>query len=90
MRLGAIDSTFQWGPLLAVSAAGVIGTGVAFVVMGSLVGRVGATRASFIAYLIPVVALILGVVLRGDVVDGLAVAGVVLVITGALLASRRD
>lgn len=87
---GAAESSFGWGPLLAVVAAGVIGTGVAFVVMGSLVGRVGATRASFIAYLIPVVALILGVTVRGDVVEGVAIAGIVLVIIGAALASRRD
>lgn len=87
---GAADSVFRWGPFLAIATAGVIGTGVAFVVMGSLVGRVGATRASFISYLIPVVALILGLALRGDVVEGLAIGGIVLVIVGAALASRHD
>ncbi len=88
--VAAANSTFGWAPLLAVAAAGVVGTGIAFAIMGSLVGRVGATRASFIAYLIPVVALILGVVIRGDAVAGLAVIGVAMVIIGALLASLRD
>lgn len=87
---GAARSEFAWGPFVAVATAGVLGTGIAFVIMGSLVGRVGATRASFITYVIPVVALVLGVVFRGDEVAPIAVVGVVLVIAGAALASRRD
>ena len=69
---------------------GVVGTGVAYLLMGSLVGRVGPTRASFITYLIPVVSLILGVVFRDDHVAAIAVAGVALVITGAVLASKQE
>lgn len=88
--IGAAGSEFGWGPFVAVATAGVLGTGIAFVIMGSLVGRVGATRASFITYVIPVVALVLGVVFRGDEVAPIAVVGVVLVIAGAALASRRD
>jgi drug/metabolite transporter (DMT)-like permease len=76
--------------LLAVATAGVVGTGIAFVIMGTLVGRVGSTRASFITYAIPVVAAALGVVFRGDEVAPVAVAGMVAVIVGAVLASRRD
>lgn len=88
--IGAAGSEFAWGPFVAVATAGVLGTGIAFAIMGSLVGRVGATRASFITYVIPVVALVLGVVFRGDEVAPIAVVGVVLVIAGAALASRRD
>jgi drug/metabolite transporter (DMT)-like permease len=86
----ATDSSFAWGPFVAIAVAGVVGTGVAFVVMGSLVGRVGSTRASFITYVIPVVAVMLGVGFLGDDVTPLALAGTGLVIAGALLASRRD
>ena len=88
--VGLADSTFAWSSLLAVAAIGVLGTGLAFILMGSLAGSVGATRASFITYLIPVVALVLGVVFRGEVISPVAVAGVLLVIVGALLASRRE
>ena len=88
--IGATDSTFEWAPFVAVAVAGVLGTGIAFVFMGTLVGSVGSTRASVLTYLIPVVALILGVVFRGDVVAPIAVAGVAMVIAGAVLASRRD
>ena len=62
----------------------------AFALMGMLVGRVGSTRASFTTYLIPVVAMGLGVWLRGDEVGPLGVLGVGLVITGAILASRSE
>jgi drug/metabolite transporter (DMT)-like permease len=85
---GVRDSHFELGPVVAVLFLGVVGTGLAFVIMGTLVGRVGATRASTITYIIPVVALVLGVVFRDDVVEALALAGVVFVIGGAFLASR--
>lgn len=88
--IGGAASTFAWSSFIAVAIAGVLGTGVAFVFMGTLVGSVGSTRASVLTYLIPVVALVLGVVFRGDVVAPIAVAGVAMVIAGAFLASRRD
>ena len=87
---GAAGSTFEWGPFIAVAIAGVLGTGIAFVIMGSLVGRVGSTRASVITYLIPAVALVLGVVFRADQVAPIAIVGVAMVIAGAFLASRSD
>jgi drug/metabolite transporter (DMT)-like permease len=86
---GLGDSRFEIGPVAAVLFLGVVGTGLAFVIMGTLVGRVGATRASMITYVIPVVALVLGVVFRDDVVEAMALVGVVFVIGGAFLASRR-
>ena len=87
---GLTDSTFGWGATAANVFLAVAGTGLAFVLMATLVGRVGGPRASFITYVIPVVALALGVSLRGDEVAPPALAGVVLVIAGAFLASRRE
>lgn len=83
-------SSFSWKALAAVAALGVLGTGLAFVLMGSLVAHVGPTRGSFATYLIPVVATILGVVVLDEVVAVAAVIGVALVIIGAILASRRE
>lgn len=88
--VGIGDSTFTWASLLAVVGLGVLGTGLAFVLMGNLAGSVGATRASFLTYLIPVVALVLGVVFRDEVVSSVAIVGSGLVILGAILASRRE
>ena len=87
---GLTQSVFAWPSLLALLAVGVLGTGVAFVLMGTLSGRVGPTRSAFITYAIPVVAMILGVVFRDEIVAPVAVIGVALVVAGALLASRRE
>lgn len=87
---GVSSSSFAWASLVAAIAIGVLGTGLAFVLMGTLTGSVGATRASFITYLIPVAALALGVVFRDEVISPVAIFGVGLVIVGAILASRRE
>jgi drug/metabolite transporter (DMT)-like permease len=86
--VGVPDSSLAWKPVAAVVVLGVLGTGLAFVAAGTLFGRVGATRGSVIGYLIPVVALGLGVVFRDEHVAALAVGGLVLVLGGALLTSR--
>ena len=83
-------SGFGWGAAAATAVLGVVGTGVAFVLMATLVGRVGGPRASFITYFIPVVSLALGAIFRDDEVAALALVGVVLVLCGAVLASRRE
>ncbi len=82
-------NSIEFGPILAVLALGIVGTGIAFALMGSLMAGVGSTRASFITYFVPVVALFLGVTFRNDQVSTLAIIGVVFVIAGALLASRK-
>ena len=87
---GLTQSSFAWPSLLALLAVGVLGTGAAYILMSILSGSVGATRSAFINYEIPVVALMLGVVFRDVIVTPVAVFGVVLVIVGALLASRRE
>jgi drug/metabolite transporter (DMT)-like permease len=84
------DSRVELAPVVAVVVLGIAGTGIAYLLMGSLVSRVGSTRASFITYMIPGVSLILGVVIKDDHVAALAVAGVGLVLAGAALASRQE
>lgn len=83
-------SSFSWASLAAVSVLGAVGTGVAFVLMGQLVARVGSSRASFAIFLVPVVALTLGVLLRSEDVALAAVIGIALVVAGAVLASRAE
>lgn len=83
------DNEWQTSSIFAVVALGSVGTGLAYWIMTSLVGRVGSIRASFITYLIPIVSLLLGVWLRDDIVTGLALIGTPIAIVGAFLASRR-
>lgn len=84
------DSSFELGPVAAVTVLGVVGTGIAFLLMGTLVGRVGPTRATFITYCMPPVSLALGVAFQDDHVEALALVGVVLAVAGAVLAGRRE
>jgi len=83
-------SSLTWTAVAATATLGILGTGLAFVIMGSLVASVGSTRGSFVTYLIPVVATILGIVVLNEDVALAAIAGVALVIAGAALASRRE
>jgi drug/metabolite transporter (DMT)-like permease len=87
---GLAGSHFAWGPVLAMLPLGVLGTGVAFVLMTTLVGRVGGPRGAVATYFIPVVAIVLGVLLLGERVAPAAVAGTALVVAGAWLTSRRE
>jgi drug/metabolite transporter (DMT)-like permease len=88
--VGLAGSSFDRGSLAAVAALGALGTGLAFVLMGRLVARVGSARASLATYLVPVVALVLGAVFLDETVQALSIAGIALVIAGALLASRKE
>ena len=86
---GLRDSSFAWPSVLAMVPLGVLGTGVAFVLMTTLVGRVGGPRGAVATYFIPVVAIVLGVLLLGERVAPAALAGTALVVGGAWLTSRR-
>jgi drug/metabolite transporter (DMT)-like permease len=88
--LGLPSSSFAWGPVLALLPLGVLGTGLAFVLMATLVGRVGGPRGSIAIYFVPVVAIVLGVVALGERVHPLALLGTALVLLGAWVTSRRD
>jgi drug/metabolite transporter (DMT)-like permease len=78
------------GPLLSMLALGALGTGVAYVLTVMAAGRVGATKASATAFLIPPVALLLGVLVRGEHVAGLSVLGGVVCLAGAWLMRRAQ
>ena len=83
-------STWAWGPALAMLPLGVLGTGLAFVLMATLVGRVGGPRGSIAIYFVPIVAIVLGAAIRAEQVHPLALAGTALVLLGAWTASRRE
>jgi drug/metabolite transporter (DMT)-like permease len=86
--LGLSDSGFEWSSAMAVAVLGCFGTGLAFVAMATLVGRVGATRGSVATYLIPVVAIALGVVFLDERVEPISLVGTALVLAGAYVSSR--
>ncbi len=89
--LGAPDLlTARWtpGPLVSLVLLGAFGTAIAFVVMTTIAGRVGPTGASATTFLIPGVALVLGVVVRDEQVALLSVIGSIICVAGAWLMRR--
>jgi len=76
------------GPVAALIALGALGTGVAHAVMSVAVCKLGATRASSTTFLIPAVALVLGVIVRHERVALLSVAGSGVCVGGAWLMRR--
>ena len=87
---GLPESEWDWVSALAMLPLGVLGTGLAYVLMTTLVGRVGAARGSVAIYFVPIVAIVLGVAFLGEPVAPIALLGTVLVIAGAWLTSRRE
>ena len=85
-HVGSVE--LHLGPMLAVVALGVFGTALAFVGSAVNAGRFGSTRASVTAYLIPVVALALGALVRDESVAVLAVIGCAVAVVGAYVASK--
>ena len=83
-------STWSWPSALAMIPLGALGTGLAFVLMATLVGRVGGPRGSIAIYFVPIVAIVLGIVVRGDTLEPVAIAGVALVLLGAWITSRKE
>lgn len=83
-------STWAWPSAIAMIPLGVLGTGLAFVLMTTLVGRVGGPRGSVAIYFLPIVAIILGVIVRGDTIQPIALVGTALVLLGAWTASRKE
>ena len=72
---------------LSMLALGVLGTALAQVVMARAAGLFGASTASGTTFLIPVVALALGVIVRGEHVELVSVIGCAVCLAGAWLIS---
>jgi drug/metabolite transporter (DMT)-like permease len=87
---GIPGSELDGRPLAAMLPLGLLGTGWAYVAFALLLGRAGASRGAVAIYFTPVVAIVLGVAVRGEHVAAVSVLGSALVIVGAWLTSRRE
>jgi drug/metabolite transporter (DMT)-like permease len=72
-------------PALALLCLGAGGTAIATVLAATAAGRLGATTASATAFLIPVVALLLGVVVRHEHVSTVSLVGAAICLSGAVI-----
>ena len=75
---------------LAVAGLAVICTALAFLVFFALIREVGPARALVFTYVNPAVALIAGVLVLKEPVTGWHLAGLALILTGSVLATRRS
>lgn len=74
-----------WGPVLAVGALGVVGTGLAQAMQYAVVRAAGPTVATSVTYPIVVVSVLLGVLLLGESLGPLVLVGAGVVLAGSLL-----
>jgi drug/metabolite transporter (DMT)-like permease len=74
---------------LAIAWLGLLGSGVAYLIFFRLLGRWGATRTSTVAYLLPVVGIVLGTAVLGEQIDARLLLGGSLVIVGIAFANTR-
>ncbi len=85
---GLTKSDFEWLPVVSLLILGVIGTGAAWAMWVGLIGRVGAVRAAIAGYIIPVVALALGVIVLDEQIEFIQIVGVAVTLSGGYLLSR--
>ena len=76
------------GTISAMSALGIGGTGIAFVIYYTLNHAVGPTRTSLVAYIAPVFAVVYGVTLRGESFGVATAVGIALIVGGSWLAAN--
>jgi drug/metabolite transporter (DMT)-like permease len=77
------------GAVFSIAWLGIVGTACAYIVFFRLLSRWGPTRASLVAYTLPIVAVGLGVAVLGETVDARFLAGAALVVVGIWVVNRR-
>jgi drug/metabolite transporter (DMT)-like permease len=82
---GDVPSQVPVEVALALAALGVLGTGLAYVLLYRVVALAGAVTATTVTYLIPVVSTTLGIVVLGESLTWNEPAGALLVLVGAWL-----
>jgi drug/metabolite transporter (DMT)-like permease len=79
----------SWQVVGSIAALGVMGTGVAYVWNTNIVANWGATNASTVTYLTPVVGVVLGIVVLGEPLAWNEPVGAVVVIAGIAISQGR-
>lgn len=85
---GPLPSNIAPAALAAMLALGLLGTGVAFIIYNTLIENVGATNASMVTYLAPIIGLISGALVRGERFGTNVFAGAAALIGGVWIAQR--
>jgi drug/metabolite transporter (DMT)-like permease len=86
--IGAPTDAPGLGPVAAVVALGVLGTGVAFAIFYDLIATVGPARAFIVTYLAPGFAVVYGALLLDEAVTLATLIGLILILAGSWLAAE--
>lgn len=86
--IGAPTEVPGLGPVAAVAVLGVLGTGVAFLILYDLLATVGPARTWIVTYLAPGFAVGYGALLLDEAVTVATVVGLVLILAGSWLAAE--
>jgi len=84
----APDTAPGLGPLVAVAALGVVGTGLAFVIFYGLIAKIGPARAFIVTYIAPGFAVVYGAALLDESITAATAAGLALILAGSWLAAE--
>jgi drug/metabolite transporter (DMT)-like permease len=74
--------------IAAIAVLGIIGTGLAYVLNYQIIFSEGATAASTVTYLLPVIAIVLGIIVLSENVTLTMLAGITLILAGIALTRR--
>jgi drug/metabolite transporter (DMT)-like permease len=83
------ETQFRPDAVFAVVWLGILGSGFAYLAVFRLFSHWGATRTSLVAYLLPVVGIVLGFIVLNEEIDGRIVLGTALVIGGVALVNAK-
>ena len=84
------STTFTMALFAATVVLGALGSGIAFLLFGTLLKRTGTVRAMIPTYFTPIVGTFLGVLFNDEKVLALSLVGMLIVIFGAWLTSRPE
>ena len=86
--IGFPDAAPGLGPVAAVVALGVVGTGIAFAIFYELIATVGPARAFVVTYLAPGFAVVYGATLLDEQISAATIGGLALILLGSWLAAE--
>lgn len=86
---GIADDNYGTGPVLAMVALGVFGSGFAYIWNFQIIERAGSAIASSVTYVTPIVAVLVGVIFLGENLTWNEPVGCLVVLFGAALSQGR-
>ena len=83
---------FDWSmiTLISILSLGTLGTAIAFILYFKLIAQAGASYASMVTYLVPVIGVLLGVVVLNEEVTIWMLAGASLILYGIYLGGKKE